>query len=494
MGIEIDRDQFEPEDYRRFGDRLGRCLAVLESLLARPGFGEGPTTLGAELEVSLIDARARPLPLNEEVLRRTLDPRMTYELDRFNLECNLRHTALVDRPFDHLRRELESARDELSRAASRLGGRIVMIGILPTLAERDLSPAAMTDSARFRALSRALRERRQGPFLLDITGEDRLHLACDDVTFEGAGTSLQVHLRVDPGCFDDAFNAAQLATAPVLAAAGNSPVLLSHRLWEETRVALFKQAVDARDELERERREARVSFGTRWIRDGAIGLLREAVEVFPPLLPQLAEEDPDARIAQGGIPRLEELRLHQGTVWRWNRPVYDPHDGGHLRIELRALPAGPGIEDMLANVAFLIGTTLGLAPHMPRVTREFAFEDAHRNFYRAAQQGLAAELRWPSCLGGGERPLPARELLPTLRETALAGLTGAGVDEAEAAPLVDTFLARARSGRTGAVWQRETLARLETDGLSRDEALARMLERYRAHSDGGTPVSEWPIP
>ncbi len=495
MGIEIDRDEFEPAEFARFDARLARCLAALETLLARPGFGTGEPSLGAELEVTLVDAQGRPLPLNHEVLDRTLDPRMTYELDRFNLECNLRHTRLAGNPFAHLRSEFASAHRELSRAASAVGGRIAMIGILPTLEESDLEPGAMTESARFRALSRALRTARHGAFRLHIDGDDPLRLDCEDVTFEGAATSFQVHLRVDPHRFASVFNAAQLVTAPVLAAAGNSPIFLAHRLWAETRVALFKQSVDARLDAERQgRREPRVSFGSDWNHGGALELFKEAVARFPALLPMLGDDDPDASLREGRVPKLEEMRLHQGTVWRWNRPVYDPHDGGHLRIEMRALPSGPGIEDMLANAAFLVGATLGLAPQMHAVVREFDFALAHANFYRAAQLGLSAELYWPRSLGGSDAPMSAHALLPKLRDTALRGLLDAGVAADEATPLIDLFTERVRRRRTGASWQRETLEALESRGRTRREALVEMLERYLELSRADAPVHAWPVP
>lgn len=189
---------------------------MLEALLGQPGFGVGPASLGAELEVALVDAQARPLPRNEEVLRETSDERMTVELDRFNLECNLLPTALAGCPFAHLQREIESARAELGRAAARYGGRIATVGILPTLVEADLQSTAMTDAIRYRALSRSLREQREGPFRLRIDGEDPLRMECEDVTFEGAATSSQVHLRVASGDFAAVFDAAQLATADPL--------------------------------------------------------------------------------------------------------------------------------------------------------------------------------------------------------------------------------------------------------------------------------------
>jgi len=428
------------------------------------------------------------------VLRETLDERMTVELDRFNLECNLRHTGLSGTPFAHLRQEFESARAELGRAAGLHDGRVAMIGILPTLGEADLQREAITNFARFRALSRSLRSARQGPFRLDIDGQNPLRLDCDDVGYEGAATSLQLHLRVEPDQFVQTFNACQLATAPVLAASGNSPIFLSHLLWEETRVALFKQAVDHRHKAEHDAREpARVAFGSGWLKDGASALFRDAVETYPVLLPVLSAEDPDACVAAGGTPRLEEIRLHQGTVWHWNRPVYDPHDGGHVRIELRALPAGPTVDDMLANSAFLIGSALGIAGRLDAGVPDLDFELASHNFYRAAQQGLEAMLIWPVSLGGKSTPLRAGEVIAALGDLAREGLAEAGVDATDSEPLIEAFLERAERGQTGARWQRAALGALEAK-TNRAEALAAMLDLYLAHSADGQLIHRWPVP
>lgn len=489
MGLEIDRDQFLNSDFDRFADRLATCLGVLEALLARPGFGRGTSSIGAELEVALVDEKARAYPGNTEVLRETLDERMTLELDRFNLECNLLHSDLAGRPFAHMRRELESARDELSRAAAEHGARVAMIGILPTLTQDDFGPSAMTDSVRYRALSRSLRGRRGGPFRLDIDGADPLRLDCDDVTFEGAATSFQVHLRVAPEAFRDVFDALQLATAPSLAIAANSPTFLGHRLWDETRVALFKQAVDERGAGSPER-PARVSFGTGWLSQGPIELFRQAVRDYSVLLPVVYDEDPEAVLQAGGVPALREIRLHQGTVWSWNRPVYDPHDGGHVRIELRALPSGPTIEDMLANTAFAVGLALGIAPHMARVREEFAFDAAHANFYRAAQSGPNSLLHWPRCLGGGDEPTRAAGLAERLTEVAREGLLAHGIDAEDVDPLLDTIGRRAARGLTPAGWQRARLA-AASPGQPTAEGLAEMLEDYLVHSASGEPVDGW---
>ncbi len=492
MGLAIERDRFEDHEYDDFRERLDAGLRALSSLLARDGFGEGPPSLGAELEVALVGADARPRPVNLAVLRETLDPRMTFELDRFNLESNLLPTPLAGRPFAHLRAEMDGAFAELTRAAEPHAARVAMIGILPTLRVKDLSSDAMTDTPRFRALSRALLRRRDEPFLLRIHGDDPLEMECNDVTFEGAATSLQVHLRVQPKDFSRVFNAAQLATAPVLSACANSPTFLGHRLWDETRVALFKQAVDVRTtELQRLRRKPRVCFGSNWNRSGAYEIFADAVADFEPLLPVLGEEDPEACVAAGGVPQLGEIRLHQGTVWSWNRPVYDPAEGGHLRIELRALPAGPSVPDMVANAAFFVGLTLGLADEMEDWDGA-SFDETHTSFYRAAQDGLDAVIAWPRGNSAAAGARGARGLVPELVPIARRGLEAAGVEADEIETQLDLISRRCAKGISGAIWQRRALAAAEV-GSDRDGALVRMLERYLVHSRNGLPVHDWPL-
>ena len=495
MGSEVVQESFCEADYAKFGERLGHCVDVLGKILARPGFGAGPPSLGAELELALIDARGRALPLNRAVLAETLDPRFTVELNRFNLECNLRPCALAGRPFAALREELMSALSEIRTAAARHGGRVVPIGILPTLRPDDLQASAMTDSARYRALSAALRRLRDRPFQFRIDGLDSLRLETEDVTFEGAATSLQIHLRVAPEDFADAFNAAELATGPILAVSGNSPIFLERRLWDETRIALFKQAVDDRTlQAQARRRSPRVGFGSGWVEEGALELF-EAARAHEVLLPVSSEEDPVEAFSAGRTPRLDEIRLHQGTVWSWNRPIYDSADGGHLRIELRALPAGPSISDMIANSAFLVGLTRGLMPMIRTRTRRWPFAWAEENFYRAAQRGLSATLVWPDPEGAEEsRRVPAAELVRELLPVARQGLESAGIELADFEPWLGIIAARCANGQTGAVWQRAALRAHETRGRSRPDALSDMLEDYLVHSQADQPVHTWPIP
>ena len=487
MGTEIIRETFGEHDDARFRERLERCLSDLGELLGRPGFGVGPVTIGAELEACLVDDAGLPLPRNQAVRDLAADPRITLELNRYNLELNASPVPLAGRPFTALAGELGSLLARAGDAARAQHGRIALIGILPTLRPDHLSLGMVTDMARYRALDRGLRRLHQSPFRIRIAGaEELLELTSEHVTAEGANTSFQVHLRVAPDEFTRVYNAAQLATAPVLAAAGNSPVFLGRRLWEETRIALFKQSVEDRDGAGPRRGPARAGFGTGWLRGGALELFTESVRRHQPLLPFVSDAP-----AGRSVPPLDELRLHQGTVWRWNRAIYDPSAGGHLRIEMRALPAGPTVTDMLANAAFLIGLTLWLAGRDERWTYAVPFERADHGFYRAAQHGLAAELSWPDGSTDGVRTVPAAELVPELLPGARQGLLDAGVAAAEADRLLGVIGARVASGQTGAAWQRAALASAER-GRGRDEALAVMLDRYLSCAATGQPVHTWP--
>ena len=246
MGTDIEQEEFDERDYARFAQRLEECLTMLGQLLNQPGFGAGPTTIGAELELFLIDSTGRPLPHNQAIRAAAADPRVTLELNRCNLELNASPALLAGRPFTALGGELNLLADRVAHAARDHGGRVAVIGILPTLTPADLDPGAMTDLPRYRALDGGLRRLRQDPFHIQIAGADPLELTSDNVGLEAANTSFQVHLRVDPADFTRIYNAVQLASSPVLAVAGNSPTFLGHRLWEETRIALFKQSVDDR--------------------------------------------------------------------------------------------------------------------------------------------------------------------------------------------------------------------------------------------------------
>lgn len=493
MARTIDRVTFDDAEYAAFGQRLEGNLRALRTILGRPGFGEGDLSLGAELEMAIVDANARPLGVNKEILALSTDPRLGLELDRFNLEYNLTPVLAHGHPFTRLQAEATEALEAANRLAAAFGGRVIPIGILPTLTETDLQIGALTDAPRYHALSERVRQLRHTPSVVRIRGQDAIQISCTEITLEGANTSFQVHYRVPPREFARSYNAAQLALPLAMAVSSNSPTFLGRRLWDETRIALFKQALDYRDfEATRWRPPARVSFGHGWVREGAWECFAESVGLFQPIFPIVDDEDSEGIARAGGVPRLSELRLHQGTIWRWNRPVYDPGFGGHLRIEMRALPSGPTPVDMVASAAFLIGLTRALTDRVDEMLPRFPFAYAEYNFYRAAQQGLGATLLWPSNAATVASPfeVSAEHAVLTALPLAAEGLHALGVAPEESERLLAIIRGRVESGTTAARWQQRLLDRLLASEQPGD-ALPLLVERYLAHAQSGLPAHEW---
>lgn len=493
MGIDIDRTHFAPADYAAYQRRLADNLEALGLLLARPDFGVGPGSLGAELELYVVGEDGNPAHLNQQILDLAEDPQLTHELNRYNLEYNLSPFAISDQPFRRTEQEILEKLAQAGAVARGLNARIVPIGILPTLRQSDFGAHCVTDRKRYHALVGQLIRRRGGAFRIDINGADPLQLEMADITLEGANTSFQVHYRVDPARFADTYNALQLVTPLVVAVAANSPTLFGHRLWQETRIPLFKQSIDTRIRDRYGWQEpARVNFGHGWVRRGPLELFTETVRLNPPLLPLCAQVSARDELAAGQVPTLAELRLLQGTVWLWNRPIFDNHDGGHLRIELRALPAGPSAADMVANAAFAIGAAEGLRPRINELLPALPFSTAEYNFYRAAQHGLDASLVWPSAdqHGGVEKPVTGliEQMLPVARE----GLLSIGIDAAECDHYLGVIERRLATRRTGATWQLATLRTLERNS-NREEALHAMLELFIVNSRENIAVADWPL-
>lgn len=494
MGLAVTRDDFKQEDYIAFKAQLHSGLAALKRLLQREDFGIGPCTIGAEVEYYIIDHKLNALPRNQEILAQLHEPCLTVELNRFNLEYNSPPQPFADFPFRTLETDLHNIQQRLNEIAQQFQGQVLPIGILPTLKHRDFHTSTMTDIPRYRALSRALRDCRGAPFRIDIDGADPLRMDMEDVTLEGASTSYQIHWRIPPHQFAAYFNAVQLVTPIALALAANSPSLFGHLLWDETRIALFKQSIDTRLPLQIDwHHPPRVSFGEGWVREGVWELFAEAVALYPVIMPVTGTENPLQVVEEGGTPELEELRLHQGTTWPWNRAIYDPAGGGHLRIEMRALPSGPTSIDMSANALFLIGAALAVQEDISHFTRVLPFRYAEQNFYRAAKYGIEANLIWPSRYRAELREVPllevALQLLPLIREKLLQF----PLNPQEAERLLQAIQGRIERRITPARWQRQMLARLERSGSSREEALHAMLARYLEEQARQRPVCDWSL-
>jgi len=492
MGLSIKQSEFTPEEFDRFAAKVRTDLTALTRLLDRPGFGEGESSIGAEVEFYIVSPDLRVQPINTELAASVQDPQLTVELNRFNLEYNLSPQAFNGAPFARTEQELLEAMQRINRHAAPLNGQLVPIGILPTLRQSDMGAKVMTDEPRYHALSNALIQQRGEPFSIHIGGNDVIDLEADDVTMEGATTSFQLHWRVPAERFADYFNAVQLVTPIALALASNSPSLFGHHLWDETRIALFKQSVDSRSPNHRTwKHPPRVYYGNGWARS-AWELFAASASLYPPILPLMSEEDPMAVIDRGEVPELAELRLHHGTTWPWNRAIFDHTDGGHLRIEIRSMPAGPTAVDMCANGLFVIGAALAVLEDIRHLTSILPFHYTEHNFYRAAKYGIGADIIWPhkDQVQLQDTPLlnVARDLLPRAREA----LQRTAVDEAEIHRLLGIIEGRIQNRMTGARWQRqvtESFFRSETT----DEAFKSMLSLYMGNQKTNTPLHEWTL-
>ncbi len=490
MGQGISAIEFTAEQFARFGKRLRANLEALELVLSRPDFGAGELTFGAELELYIVDPRGQPLHVNQEIITELDDPQITLELNRYNLEYNFSPSLIADNCFRKTEREALAAIDKINACAAQWNGSVVPVGILPTLQQSDIGYQAMTKLPRFEALTRELTHIRGGPFTIAISGADTLQLAMDDVTLEGANTSFQIHLRVPLDEYAEFYNAAQLITPLVVALAANSPTLFGHRLWQETRIPLFKQSIDCRPKDGMHPIPARVNFGNNWIRNSPFELFAEAAMLYRPVFAVCDDEDSVAVAKAGGTPALNELRLQQGSIWLWNRPIYDPADGGHLRIEFRALPAGPSLVDMLANAALAIGLTKVMQEHILELLPAIPFNYCTANFYRAAQNGLDAKLFWPSTAQIQPEYFPVPELLEKLLPRVPEKLAEMGFREEDFMPLLAVVEERLAARKTGARWQLEKVAELRRD-MHKREALIEMLAQYRANSAANIPVARW---
>ncbi|WP_437756076.1 CBS domain-containing protein [Sorangium sp. So ce1389] len=495
MGEQDVSEQANEEQLQAFMRALLDDVDALERLLQEDRIESGVRRIGAEQEMFLVDRALRPAPLALEVLERAADGRLTTELARFNLEANLCPLPFGGDCLRRLEAELSDVVGRAAEAARAVGAEVLLAGILPTLRAGDLRLENLTPSPRYHELNRTLLQLRQGDFRVSIHGLDELEMTHDNILLESCNTSFQVHLQVGAREFAPLYNLAQAVTAPVLAAAVNSPLLLGQRLWQETRIALFESSIDTRPSARESRQHRpRVHFGDGWVQGGALELFREDIARFRVIMTAETGEPPAAVLARGEVPDLKALRVHNGTIYRWNRPCYGVVDGvAHLRIESRALPAGPTVLDEVANAAFFFGLMSGLAAEHPRVDLEMSFEDAKANFFAAARHGLKAQLTW----FGGQSLAAPELILSRLLPAARAGLSAAGIDAADIDRYLGVIEERVRRGQTGAQWALGSLAAMAGQGTSevQHRALcAAMLARQHEEARGGgsgCPVHTW---
>ena len=470
MGDEISRRYFDAEDFSAFRQKLDEETNLLRGLFERQEFSERGNVTGFELEAWLVDRDGNPLPQNKNFLDRLDNPLVVPELAEFSVELNGSPSALTGRVFSRLHDELDATWRACREAADAMGCHLVIIGILPTVEQSMLSSDYMSQMVRYQSLNDRVMALRDGkPLEIKIEGDPDLVTTHSDVMLEAAATSFQIHLQCRPENAVRDFNASIIASAPIVAASANSPFLFGHALWDETRIPLFEQAVEVG-----ERYPARVSFGRGYAEHSLLEIFEENQRDHLILIPAVQDSPPS---------KFSHVRFHNGTLWRWNRPLlgFDFDGQVHLRIEHRVVPAGPTIKDCIANSAFFFGLVCGMGVQSRGMEDSLPFAVAKKNFYAAARFGLNAKIRW------GKRSRSVRSLImDELLPLAHRGLQSQDIPESEIANYLDVVAGRVDSGLNGAAWQRRWVAKNGPD-------MHGLVGAYRELQDQGEPVHCWDV-
>jgi CBS domain-containing protein len=490
MGTMDVSHELEGGELRSFTRRLLADLRALETMINEGMVESGVRRVGAEQEMFIVDGRFRPAMCSLEALKRIDDEHYTTELGLFNLECNLDPYVFGGDCLSLMEGQLHALLGMAETALEGMGLAPVLIGSLPTMRKGDLGLDSMTPVRRYGLLAQALDRLRGGTFEFHIKGIDDLIVQHDNVMLESCNASFQAHFQVGPEEFANLYNIAQIATAPVMAVAANSPLLFGKRLWAETRIALFQQSIDTRRSAHHIReRSPRVMFGNGWVRESVMELYKEDVARFEALMGGINDEDPFEALAAGRVPKLHALTLHNSTVYRWNRACYGQTNGvPHLRIENRVMPSGPTPADEVANAAFWFGLISRLSHVHGDIRSQMDFDDARTNFRLAARQGMRALFTW---MDG--KTYPAQQLIgDVLLPIAEQGLREAKIDRADIDKYLGIIDRRAATGQNGSRWQLASLSAMGERG-STAERMAALVGATVARQKEDKPVSEWEL-
>ncbi len=489
MGEEVERVEFTRADRTRFRDQVHRNLDAFARMLRESRFDIGRPLTGVEIELNLVDDQHDPAMKNAEVLNAISDDAFQTELGQFNVEINVPPSEIKSDGLDQMEVRIRNSLNAAEDKASKTGSHMLVIGILPTLFTEHMSMEALSGNPRYTLLNDQIFAARGEDLQIAIDGVERLAVTADTIAPEAACTSTQLHIQVSPEAFSQYWNAAQAIAGIQLALGANSPFLFGKELMRETRIPLFEQTTDTRThELKAQGVRPRVWFGERWV-TSIFDLFEENARYYPALLPVVSDEDAIAVLDRGDTPKLSELRLHNGTIYRWNRPVYDVvREQPHLRVENRVLPAGPTVQDTCANAAFYFGLVRALAEDERPIWSQMSFSAAEENFHAGARYGIDAEVFWPGVGTVQATELVLRRLLPV----ASRGLDAWGVAAETRDRLLGIIEQRCLTNRNGAQWQSDVFHELYTKGsLGRRQALREMLGRYRERMHDNVPVHEW---
>lgn len=476
MGQEISVSHYDLDDFDLFHQKLTQETSLLGKLIEQQAFSTRHPFAGFEIEAWLVDEAMTPAPFNDEFLRGLNDPLACAELAKFNIELNSIPTPLAGNLGSRLKKQLQSTWNKARRHAESMNSRILMIGTLPTLLQTDLNLGNMSDLNRYRALNEQILVSRGKPIHLDITGIEHLKLDHHDVMLESATTSLQVHTQVPLSIAHHFYNAAIIASAPMVALCGNAPFLFGKNLWHESRIPLFEQAIETGGYASASQGPLkRVGFGTGYARKSIIECFQENLEHFPVLLPE--DLGPASEI-------FEHLKLHNGTIWRWNRPLvgFDEDGTPHIRIEHRTPAAGPTVIDVIANTLFFYGLCKHLCDEIIEKGLPIPFSQAKDNFYNAARYGLNGPIVWFD----GHKHRIQQLFVSELVARAILGLKSFGISHCDIEDFLDVIQHRIATRQTGSQWQRDYMQNNPDDFTA-------MTRQYLDNQNQGKPVSEWQL-
>ena len=471
MGQEIESSEFTPEELDHFKTQLVEETNLLKRYFLESQFANQGFRAGFELEGWLLDANCNAVPDNEVFLANLDDTNVVPELSTFNFEVNGEPLALKQDVLERMYQGLLQSWQQCSTVAADRNEKILMIGTLPHLPESELNMDNMSHLSRYEALNKqVLKMRNNEPLHLRINGREEMDLLKYDVMLEAATTSFQIHFQIPLEVSVNIFNASLICSGPMVAVSANSPYLFEKDIWDETRIPLFEQSVEVGDPGQR-----RVSFGYGYLKESLFECFEENLSAYPALLPLKNDAKPEM---------LTHLKFHNGTIWRWNRPLidFDSYNRPNLRIEHRVVPAGPTVRDCIANAAFYYGLSYGLSLEYPNVSVQLPFEKAKSNFYSCARFGLDAPIHWFNGDIIGVKELILDELLPLAER----GLNTLGLDAASIEHRLGIIRARAESRQNGATWQRSWVAKNGHD-------MPGLVNRYSELQQSETPVHEWPV-
>lgn len=488
MGEERVQLADDNEQVQKFMKHVLRDMRALKTMLEGDWFETDTIRIGAEQELCLVDGHRKVFPKSLEVLEALGEGNYTTEFARFNLEINMNPIEFTGNCLSEMENNLHNEVEKVRNTVQGLGGDILLTGILPTIRKMDLDIENLTPLQRYEALCEAINRLRGKEYELRIQGMDELLMKFDSPLLEACNTGFQVHLQVKPDEFVNRYNIAQAVTGPVLACAVNSPVLFGKRLWAETRVALFHQSIDTRPVGEHLRDSSpRVFFGNEWLKDSILDIYKEDLSRYRVMLSSDVEENAEELVKQGKVPDLMALRVHNSSVYRWNRPCYGISNGQpHLRIENRVLPSGPTVVDEVANTAFWLGLMNGFDEAYPDITQEMDFDNARMNFFAASKLGLDTKLVWTKDRKMTAVDLIKEELLPIARD----GLKKANINKSD----IDTFLNvikdRVEMAQTGSYWVVKSYGKLIKDS-NREQTLSAITDAMIKNQKKGEPIHKW---